>query len=165
MKPQELNLQLADWDKRHAAENRKILVKLAQQVAKSERLTDDELGAVDATIRAAGSTRAELVNMVGVIYGYRARTVVTADDEARLASDLEIAKLNLKAVKAEKELMPHVAVTRQQQEARERWFQRRDGAVYAVAEAESAIKRLEMTKAGTATIEKRHAELVGSGAE
>jgi hypothetical protein len=165
MKPQELNAQLADWDKRQTAENRKVLVKLAQQVVTADRLADEELGTIDATIRATGVTRQDLVNMVAVIYGYKGRTVVTADDEAKLASDLEAAKLNLKSVKAEKELMPPLARTRQEQEARERWFQRRDGAMHAVREAEAAIKRLEMTKVEAATIEKRHAEVVGSEAK
>lgn len=165
MKPTELRTQLADWDKRQAQHNRKVLVKLAQLAAEAETLSDKELANLDTAIRTAGATHQQFLEMVATITGYKGRPLVTAEDEAKANDKLQAAKIELASIMAEREMLPHIGRNGQEQEARERWFQRRDDARFRVMEAEAEIKRLEMTKTEAATVEHRHAQLVGSGAE
>jgi hypothetical protein len=165
MDAKQLAEQLNEFDKRRAAQSHKILVQMAQQIAKADTLTDEEMRTLDAQLKTAGVTRQQLCEMIRTLNGYKKRTIVTPREEAELASNLTAAKLHLKEVMTERELLPQIGKTRHEQEARERWFQRRDDATAAVREAEAAIKRLAMTKTGMAAIEKRYAELVGMGAK
>jgi hypothetical protein len=160
MDANQLTTQLSQFEKRRAAQHQTILVQMLQQIAKANQLTDEEMRALDATMRAAGVTRPQLAEMLRTIQAYHKRPIVTAADEAKLANDLETAKLDMKTVMAQRSMLPALARTPAEQDAREHWFHRRDEATQAVHAAEAAIKRLNTIKAGTAAIETRFPQLV-----
>lgn len=159
MDSKELTRQLQEFDKRRAEQARKILVQMAQQIAKADALSDEEMRTLDATLRNAGVTRQQVGQMIQTLIGHKVMVnAFNQADEAKHKAAVQVAEANLKQVMAERSEVPLMC-----NEARERWWQRRDNAKEAVAAAKHELQRFIVTKESLAKVEKDNAELLAIG--